>query len=106
MSEGLESGESFDSDADLIRFLQERSDDIDGLTVLVPSRVQATGPNGQVEYWPHVALIAWADGNEKPLPPEDLELLLNDGILQRMKIKISVKPIPEQPHQASNPSEE
>lgn len=83
----------FATAAELLRALQERSDDFERVTIAVPNELLLTGPQGQRQVAANVCgSVALCDGRTLLIHREDLELLLNDGILSRLKIPVSLAP--------------
>jgi hypothetical protein len=81
--------QDFGAIENVLRFIQERSDDIE--RVVIPQtasiRDKKTG-----EVIPDVGLIVWwTDGTKSLVFREAAELVLNDGILNRMKIRIELR---------------
>jgi hypothetical protein len=80
----------FGSSENLLVFIKEKSEDIEkavipqflGLTIK-----KAGTPIGNYEVGMILHMI---DGTRKLLTPEDAEIVLNDGILARMKIRIEL----------------
>lgn len=85
--------ERFSSSEALIRQLQERSDDFEGVTMMVANDLFMTGPEGQRHLAKNCCcLIKTCTGESILIHREEFETLLNDGILQRLKIPISLVP--------------
>lgn len=82
---------------ELLRELQERSDDIDSVTIQVANGVYMKGPQGQQTYSKNAgAFIRMCDGTSRLIHRDDAAELLNDGILNRMKIPIVLLPLHEE----------
>jgi hypothetical protein len=82
--------QDFGSSEAALRYIQEKSEDIEkavipqSLTILV----SAPGmPNTELEAG---MVLHMLNGHRKIIHPVDAELILNDGILHRMKIKIEL----------------
>lgn len=81
----------FDSSEALLRYLREKSDDVDRLTIAVPEGIQFSAPNGDKLIRRNAAaVLALCSGTQLVLHRDDLEKLLNDGLLNRMKIPVNV----------------
>ncbi len=78
----------------LLRDLQERSDDMDSMTIQVANGIHTVGPQGERQFHPNAGgFIRLCDGSHIMIHREDAEALLNDGILQRMKIPCRLLPL-------------
>ena len=83
---------------ELLRELQERSDDIESVTIQVANGIYTKGPQGPQYYSRNAgALIKMCDGTLRLIHRDDAAELLNDGILNRMKIPIVLLPLHEEP---------
>ena len=80
--------ENFGSTELLIAFIKEKTDDLEKVVILPPgARLRNKGETVYVE--PDFSMMLYfIDGNRKQIFRHDTEILLNDGILSRMKIKI------------------
>lgn len=86
----------FETAEQLVRELRERSDDIESITIAVPKEMLLSGPRGQGQRVANICgSIRLCSGASQLIHREDLERLLNDGILARMKIPISLVPLSE-----------
>jgi hypothetical protein len=87
MAEGFESF-NFGSSEALLGFIQERSEDIE--------RVEIYGPGFTLNYVGQpvytlpdfTMMLYFMDGQRKIITRDDAEIVLNDGILNRMGIKV------------------
>lgn len=78
----------------LIREIQERSDDIESVTIQVANGIYVTGPEGQRQFCRNAgAFIRLCNGSSLLIHRDDAEALLNDGILQRMKLPCKLLPL-------------
>jgi hypothetical protein len=78
--------------ARLLRFIQERSDDLEKVVLLPPG--VAPAQDGVLVGLPvnqFILMLHFVDGNRKAIFGDDVELVLNDGILHRMKIHIELR---------------
>jgi hypothetical protein len=79
---------------DMRKYLQEHADSFEGVTMIVDHSMQMTAPTGQSAVIQDCCgWIRDCSGKTHLLHRDDLAMLLNDGILQRMKIPISLEPI-------------
>ena len=80
---------SFGSSEAVLRFIQERSEDIEKAVIpQFPTIVLSDG--GEPEEREAGLVLHMLDGYMTILHPKDAELVLNDGILTRMRIKIEL----------------
>lgn len=85
--------ERFPSSQDLIKRLQERSDDFESVSIMVTNDLPLSGPQGQMLLARDCCcIIKSCSGESILIHREEFEKLLNDGILQRLKIPISLLP--------------
>ncbi|MBA4032390.1 MAG: hypothetical protein C0478_16080 [Planctomyces sp.] len=85
--------EQFGSSSELLKRLQERADDLDQLSIMVVNDLPMVGPKGQGLLAKNsCGVLKTCSGESIVINRNDLEILLNDGILQRMKIPISLVP--------------
>lgn len=93
MSEGFESTR-FESVEELMRYLKEKTDDIELVSIPVPATIQFTGPQGQRVNAPNCGgIVELCTGQRITIHRDDMQLLINDGILQRLSIPIELKPL-------------
>jgi hypothetical protein len=79
----------FGSVENVLRFIQERSDDIERVVIPQAASLQDS-QTGKVI--PNVGLIIWwVDRKKSFIFHEAAELVLNDGILNRMQIRIELR---------------
>ncbi len=84
----------FQSSEDLLEFLREHSDDIDSVVIPVQHSVEFHGPAGQRLNTTKVgAVLKLCSGRLQLISREDAAMLINDGVLQRMKIKCVLDPL-------------
>lgn len=82
----------------LIREIQELSDDIESVTIPVAEGILVAGPDGKGTLMPKAgAMIRLSNGRSEVISREDAEALLNDGILQRMRLPIRLFPLRVEP---------
>lgn len=94
MSQSEFEQERFPSVEALLRELQERSDDFESVTIQVANGIHIVGPEGQKHFCRDAgAFIRMCDGSSRIIHREDMETLLNDGVLQRMKIPVVLLPL-------------
>jgi hypothetical protein len=79
---------NFGSSEALLRFVQERSEDIDRVEIYGPGAVLTTGGERPYRIANFIMLLHFMSGEKKMISRDDAEILLNDGILNRMRIKI------------------
>jgi transcriptional regulator of aromatic amino acid metabolism len=89
--------ERFGTSAELLKLLRERSDDFDRVEMMVVNDLLLTGPEGQTKIAKNCCCtIRLCNGTRLLIHRDEFETLLNDGILQRLKIPISLTPLVEQ----------
>lgn len=85
--------EEFTTSEQLLRRLQERSDDFEHITVMVVNDIPIKGPQGQGRLVKNCcALIKLCNGESLVIHRDEFEVLLNEGILQRLKIPLKLLP--------------
>jgi hypothetical protein len=72
----------------LLRHIQERSDDIE--KVIIPQTEHVSIGGTIPAPFPPGIIICLINGEQWGISKEDAEIILNDGILNRMKIKIQI----------------
>ena len=78
---------------ELLQHLRERSDDIQTVTIPITPVVLETLPNGESRRIPNAgAVIQYFTGKAEVICRSDAESLINDGILQKLNLKIQLKP--------------
>jgi hypothetical protein len=84
--------DDFGSSESVLRDIQERSDDIEKAVIPQSSVITVYDPNNHLDAEEVEAGMFrhMVEGNLKIVHPKDAELILNDGILNRMKIKIEL----------------
>ena len=74
----------------VLRYIQEKSDDIEA--VVIPQfhvgHIPATGNSPGVDIEDVGLVLHMVNGNQQLVQKQDAEVVLNDGILNRMRIKI------------------
>jgi len=81
--------DKFTSSEELLRRLQERSDDFEYVELLVTDDMVLRGPSNETSIAKNCCgLIRTCTGESLLIHREELQALLNDGVLQRMKIPI------------------
>jgi hypothetical protein len=82
----------FGGSAELLRHFQEKSEDIEKAVIPQVSPLGLSYMNQHVSNVPGVGMILYMiDGDRQMISREDAEILLNDGILSRMKVRIELK---------------
>ena len=83
----------FPSVEELLKMLRERADDFERVTIQVPNELLLTGPEGQHKIVQNICgEIKLCSGKTLLISREDMEVLLNSGILQRLNIQIFLSP--------------
>jgi len=77
--------EKFESDDDLLRFFRERADDVESVEFSIRMMVD---PNVSDE--PFAAVFKRADGQKWTLQAEQLQRLINGGLLNRMNVPVKL----------------
>lgn len=78
----------FGSSEELLRYIQEKSDDIERVVIIPPGAVVTYMGVPQAPIEEFKAMLYLCNGERKVIGTTDAEILLNDGILNRMKLKI------------------
>lgn len=82
--------DKYESSGELLRVIQERSDDIERAIVTPPGFVMEN-PDGRKVRFPAFTLIfKTVSGQQLVVGKDDAEVVLNDGILTRMKVPIQL----------------
>lgn len=82
---------NFGSDEELVRFFNEKVDDIDGVTVMVVNDMPMSAPNNPPKLVRDCcSQILMCDGRSILLNTADLQLVLDSGCLHRNGIKIKL----------------
>lgn len=83
----------FESQEALIASLKERVDDIDTINLFIDDVVQVKDPSGNIRRTMGSVggQIKFCSGDTCMIHLDDMETLINDGILYRMGIKISLR---------------
>src|SRR5947209_6658421 len=82
--------EDFGSSENLLKHLQERSDDIEYVTIPQSPYIERRKDGVTLGKSVVGMLVHFVGGDKWELSPHDAEILLNDGILKRMKIRIRI----------------
>lgn len=83
----------FPTSDELLRRLQEKSDDFDSVTLMVTNDLPIMGPNGEQRLMNNCcAIIKTCNGESIIVHRDEFQTLLNNGVLQRLKIPISLLP--------------
>jgi predicted nucleic acid-binding protein len=85
----------FPTSEELLTYLREYTDDIEDVVIPIGSGIiRATGPDGHRIVRHNVgAVIRLCSGRTVLIGREDAAMLINDGVLQRMKIKCVLDPL-------------
>ena len=79
--------------AEFLKHLQELTDDTESVSVAIMDHVRHKKNDGSTKEYSGVgAVLNLCDGGTRVISIEDAERLINDGVLQRMKIKIRLVP--------------
>ena len=82
----------FQSSEALLKYLREQLDDIEGVVIPVQEGVAFTNLEGRTIQQRNVgAVIKLCSGEWIAVHRNDAAMLINDGVLQRMKIKCSLE---------------
>jgi hypothetical protein len=82
----------FHNSDEVLRFVQERSDDIEKVVIPQHPFISVFDPKNPVEATevPAGMVLHLIGDDFRIIHPKDAELILNDGILNRMRIKIEL----------------
>ena len=82
----------FESSDELLRFIQEKTDDIEKAVIPQHPIISIFDPKNPAEFTevPAGMVLHLIGGRLKIIHPADAQLILNDGILNRMRIKIEL----------------
>ena len=79
---------------EILAYLREHCDDIDSVVIPVQPGIDIAGPDGQRRRVMNVgAILKTCGGGRKAIHREDAAMLINDGVLQRLKIKCVLDPL-------------
>lgn len=85
--------QEFATDEEMVAFVTEHIDDIDKLDIMVVNDMMLEGPNGQkLLARDRCALLKLCSGQSLMIPTEVLQKVLDQGVLQRLRIPISLTP--------------
>lgn len=86
-------GRQFESSEKLIQHIKEKCDDIDCVCINLAGGIRRTKPDGTTSIVAGVgAIIQYCDKSTSIIHFQDAELLLNDGILNKLRIPIRLVP--------------
>lgn len=81
--------EDFGSSSALLKEIQERSDDIEKAVILPPGySLSRDGKQTSKPFPTFLLMLFFVNGDRKIMHGDDGEMVLNDGILNRMRIRI------------------
>jgi hypothetical protein len=83
----------FSSSDELLKFLREQVDDIDRVVIPVQEAVEVRKQTETQVVSNVGAVVKLCSGNSFFLTREDAAMLINDGVLQRLKIKCVLDPL-------------
>jgi hypothetical protein len=78
----------FESAADLINWIREKSDDIVEV-VISDAELEVTSKTGKIPVKGPAAVLVYFDGRRSLVPQQYITAMIEDGIFERMKIKVS-----------------
>lgn len=90
MSDELPIAEDFGNSENLLKFFKDRADDIESVSITPGPTVTITHmgqPYGNIS---GVGMIVNMTDKRRLIKREDAELLLNDGLLNRLRIRIEL----------------
>lgn len=86
--------ERFPTPEALLEYLRERSDDIETVNIPVQPHIALVAPDGRSQKKSNVgAMLKLCSGRSLMIHREDAEMLINDGVLQRLKIRCILDPL-------------
>lgn len=86
-------GEQFPNSEALLRRLQEKSDNFDSVTIMVTNDLLMSKPGARGHRLTNCCgVLKTCSGESIVIHRDDLEALLNDGILHRQRIPIKLLP--------------
>ena len=86
----------FGSSNELLKYLREKCDDIDSISIPIHWGVEGTQPDGSKIITKDIgAVINYCNGTHKMIHRTDAENIINDGVLQRLEIPIRLTPTGE-----------
>jgi len=84
----------FDSSDELFEYFREHADDIESVIVPVQDGMMLSGPQGQHHYAKGCgAMVKLVDGTSRLIHRGEAENLINDGLLQRLRVKVKLLPL-------------
>lgn len=85
----------FETSDQLLEYLREHTDDIDSVVIPVQEGITFVGPQGQQMPMKNIgAILNRCAGGPLVIHREDAAMLINDGVLQRLRIKCILDPLP------------
>ena len=82
--------QDFGSSEEALRYIQEKSEDIEKAVIPQMPSVVLSGPDARSTEVEAGLILHMINGHKKIVHPFDAELVLNDDILNRMRIKIEL----------------
>ena len=82
--------QNFGSSEAVLQFIREKSEDIEKAVIPVGARVFIRGRGVEPTMMVTGMILYMLNGHLKVLNPADAELVLNDGILNRMHVRIEL----------------
>lgn len=82
--------QDFGRSEDVLRYIQEKSEDIEKAVIPQTLSVVLTEPNMQSTEVEAGMILHMLNGHKKIIHPVDAQLILNNGILNRMRIRIEL----------------
>ncbi len=77
----------------IVQVIKDKADDISEVVIGVHGKIPMHGPAGQYEERKGAGTINFVDGDIKIVDARALEAMLNDGLLNRLRIKIRLIPL-------------
>jgi hypothetical protein len=88
----------FDSDEEVFAWFRDHADDIETVIVPVQDGMMLIGPQGQQSYAKGCgAMVKLVDGTSRLIHRAHAESLINDGLLQRLRVKCKLFPLTAAP---------
>lgn len=85
---------SFDTPEELLQAIKDKADDISEVTISIARGMLMIGPKGDTIFFNGAAgNVKNVDGDSILVSTEAMENLLNDGLLNRLRIKIRLLPL-------------
>jgi hypothetical protein len=84
----------FESSELLFQYFRDHADDVESVIIPVQDGMMLVGPQGQQHYAKGCgAMIKMVDGTSRLIHREEAETLINDGLLQRLRVKCKLFPL-------------